>query len=444
MVKVNFLAKGIVACCMLLLSSIMAYAEYPDGSPVAINGKLKVENGQLVNECGYPTQLRGMSTHGLAWNPDAYTEESIKTLVEDWNISLFRIAVYTHEWGGYTTNQWRSRDEYHQIIDNLVSICGKYGIYCLIDWHVLNQGSGNPYNTIEDATYFWSYMSRNHREDKHVIYEICNEPNGNTVKWSNVKKYADEIIPLIRKADPYTIIVCGTPTWSQDVDEAAKNPLQYDNIMYALHFYSGTHTDYLRSKANTALSKGLAIFVTEFGTSKADGSGGVYFDECNKWMKWMDDNNISWANWSFCDKKETSAALKPNAVSSGNWNDVSESGEYIKSKLAEPYKEKFQKCDSQGGELIFPELLCDTCHSVEDINNEIAVNIFPNPIEESFTIDAPFQVERIVIYDMLGKEVERIENLNNDNYITHNLQKGIYQVKIYGSKFITVKKLIKK
>ena len=45
---------------------------------------------------------------------------------------------------------------------------------------------------------------------------------------------------------------------------------------------------------------------------------------------------------------------------------------------------------------------------------------------------------------MLGKEVERIENLNNDTYITHNLQKGIYQVKIYVSKLITVKKLIKK
>ena len=188
----------------------------------------------------------------------------------------------------------------------------------------------------------------------------------------------------------------------------------------------------------------MAIFVTEFGTSKADGSGGVYFDECDKWMKWMDDNNISWANWSFCDKNETSAALKPNAVASRNWNDVSQSGEYIKSKLAEPYKEKYQECTGQN-ELILPELLCDTCDAVEDINNNVAVNIYPNPTEDGrFSIEAPFQVEMIAIYDMLGKEVERIENLNNDNYITHNLQKGIYQVKIYGSKFITVKKLIKK
>lgn len=445
MIKVNFLTKNIIACCLLLLSSVMAYAEYPAGSPVALNGKLKVENGQLVNECGNPVQLRGMSSHGLAWNPTAYTDASFKALVEDWNISLFRIAVYTHEWGGYTTEQWKSREEYNLFIDNLISLCAKYGIYCLIDWHVLNQGSGNPNRTIDDASYFWDYMAKNHRDDKHVMYEICNEPNGTSVTWSVVKKYADNIIPLIRKIDPYTIIICGSPTWSQDVDLAAKDPLQYDNIMYSLHFYSGTHTDYLREKANTAINAGLAIFVTEFGTSRSDGNGGVYLDECDKWMDWMDENNISWANWSFCDKNETSAALNPNAVAKGDWNDVSESGKYIKNKLAEPYKDKYIQCSGQQ-EPILPEILCDTCDAVEDIQNDLNVQIYPNPINQdnSFFIDAPFSVEKIIIYDMLGKEIERIENLNNNNYITHNLQKGIYQIKIYGSKFITVKKLIKK
>jgi endoglucanase len=44
--------------------------------------------------------------------------------------------------------------------------------------------------------------------------------------------------------------------------------------MYALHFYSGTHTSWLRDKANTARSAGLALYVTEFGTSQASGDGG--------------------------------------------------------------------------------------------------------------------------------------------------------------------------
>lgn len=443
--RMNFITKSILACCMLLFTSVMAFAQYPEGSPVGINGKLRIENGQLVNECGTPVQLRGMSSHGLAWNPDAYNESSIKALVEDWNISVFRIAVYTHEWGGYTTGQWRTREQYHEIIDNLVDLCGKYGIYCLIDWHVLNGGSGNPNNTLTEATYFWEYMAKKHRESSHVLYEICNEPNGGSVSWYVVKKYADTIIPIIRKIDPYTIIICGTPTWSQDVDKAARSPLEYSNIMYTLHFYSGTHGRPLRDKADEALSRGAAIFVTEFGISKADGGkdGNIYTESCDYWMDWMNEHNISWCNWSFSDKEESSAALNKNAVRNKDWNNVSASGAYIKSKLAEPYKDSYVQCD----EHFDPELpeICDTCNAVEDINNDVDVIIYPNPmVDNAFSIEAPFEVEKVIIYDMDGKEVERYDIPNTNYYITHNLREGVYQVKIYGSKFITVKKLIKK
>ena len=188
------------------------------------NGRLRVRDGKLVNKNGTPIQLRGMSTHGLAWNPDTYNEDSLKTLVTDWHISVFRIAVYTHEWGGYCTDEWKSKDEYHKTIDELIAICKKLGIYCIIDWHILNEGSGNPNITIEDARRFWTYMAAKHKNDTHILYEICNEPNGKDVGWSEVKKYTDDIIPLIRSIDPETVIICGTPTWSQDVDEAAENP----------------------------------------------------------------------------------------------------------------------------------------------------------------------------------------------------------------------------
>ena len=70
----------------------MSFAQYPENSPLALNGKLKVEYGKMVNECGYPTQLRGMSTHGLAWNKNTYNESSIKTL-EGYNNILNNIKI---------------------------------------------------------------------------------------------------------------------------------------------------------------------------------------------------------------------------------------------------------------------------------------------------------------------------------------------------------------
>ena len=105
--------------------------------------------------------------------------------------------------------------------------------------------------------------------------------------------------------------------------------------MYALHFYSGTHTDYLREKAKDALTK-IPIFVSEWGVSDASGNGGVYLDEARKWIDFMNENNISWANWSLSDKNESSALLingSPNNSLDDNY--LTESGKFIKQVMKE-------------------------------------------------------------------------------------------------------------
>lgn len=304
-----------------------AFAQYPSGSPVAINGKLKVSGTQLTNECGNPVQLRGMSTHGVQWFPNCYTALSLNTLVNEWGLDVFRIAMYVQE-GGYINNPsyWKTW------IDNMVTECGNRGIYCLIDWHVLNPG--DPNTNITEAREFWSYMSAKHTGKKHVLYEICNEPNG--VTWPTVKTYANEIIPRIRANDASAIIVVGTPSWSQDVDLASADKLNYTNIMYALHFYSGTHTSYLRDKANVAIANGAALFVTECGTSTASGDGGPYLTEMQTWIDWMATNRISWINWNYADKSETSSALSPGACGTSSWSNTSASGSFMKKKISSP------------------------------------------------------------------------------------------------------------
>jgi hypothetical protein len=46
--------------------------------------------------------------------------------------------------------------------------------------------------------------------------------------------------------------------------------------------------------------------------------------------------------------------------------------------------------------------------------NKNDVNIFPNPFFYSATLQAqkPLQSATLIIYDMLGKEIKRMENLN--------------------------------
>jgi endoglucanase len=179
-------------------------------------------------------------------------------------------------------------------------------------------------------------MAQKYGEYPNVIYEICNEPNGLDTTWKEaIKPYAEEVIPVIRQYDPDNIIVVGTPNWSQRVNEAADDPITgYDNIMYALHFYAGTHGQWLQDAAADAIASGLPLFVTECGTSEASGGGGVYETEFLTWLSFLQKNNISWVNWSLTNNGEESGILVMNADRDGKglWteNDLSQSGRFIR------------------------------------------------------------------------------------------------------------------
>ena len=91
-------------------------------------------------------------------------------------------------------------------------------------------------------------MAERYQNSPAVLYEICNEPNGN-VSWKNdVKPYAQEVVKTIRDAGSDGVILIGSPTWSQDIHLAAADPVQGKNLMYTLHFYAGTHGTDLRQR----------------------------------------------------------------------------------------------------------------------------------------------------------------------------------------------------
>ncbi|MCY7813170.1 cellulase family glycosylhydrolase [Bacillus spizizenii] len=296
-------------------------------TPVSINGQLSIKGTQLVNQDGKAVQLKGISSHGLQWYGDFVNKDTLKWLRGDWGITVFRAAMYTAD-GGYIDNP-----SVKNKVKEAVEAAKELGIYVIIDWHILNDG--NPNQNKEKAKEFFKEMSSLYGSTPNVIYEIANEPNGD-VNWKrDIKPYAEEVIPVIRKNDPDNIIIVGTGTWSQDVNDAADDQLKDANVMYALHFYAGTHGQFLRDKANYALSKGAPIFVTEWGTSDASGNGGVFLDQSREWLNYLNSKNISWVNWNLSDKQESSSALKPGASKTGGWplSDLSASGTFVRENI---------------------------------------------------------------------------------------------------------------
>lgn len=107
--------------------------------------------------------------------------------------------------------------------------------------------------------------------------------------------------------------------------------------MYTLHFYAGTHGDDLRQRMDTSLADGLPIFVSEWGTSRADGSSGVFLTKSAQWLDCLEARGVSWVNWSLCDKNDTSAALIPGTSAdkqSFTAEDLTASGQFVFSRLS--------------------------------------------------------------------------------------------------------------
>lgn len=304
--------------------------EQNNKTPLEINGKLSVKGKNIVNKNGDIFLIQGVSTHGISWFPEYVNLETFKTLRDDFNVNTIRIAMYSNPNDGYNTSL-------HSKVSEGVEYAKSLGLYVIIDWHILNDN--NPNQNKDNAKNFFSEMSEKYKDYDNVIYEICNEPNGN-VEWEkDIKPYAKELISTIRSKDNDSIIIVGTPTWSQDVDIVSKTPIENEtNIVYALHFYAATHKQYLRDKLKIALDNNLPILVSEFGICDASGNGNIDKNEANTWIKYLKENNIGYVCWNLSNKNESSSILKSSTQKISNWTDeeLSEEGIWLK----ETYKKK--------------------------------------------------------------------------------------------------------
>ncbi len=341
----KIMRKHLLSLGLILVTAVFSFGQ---SNALLSNGKLQLVGNQLSNQCGDPVQLKGMSTHAPMAHQDCYKSSAVAALANDWGADVLRLAMYTADVGiskGYINGD---RDFWDGWIDGMVKLTEDNGMYCIIDWHILEDN--NPFTNIGTARTFFSKMSKKYANKRHVIYEICNEPNGG-VSWGTIKDYAEEIIPIIRANDPDAIILVGTPEWSSRPQDAAANPLtgaNAHNVMYVVHFYANSH--YWQDRVISASSK-IPIFVSEWGSVDASGNGGFNSGNSNNWLSVLDGNNdgnqkISHVNWAFVDKDEAASALTENACEANAWDSRTTAGNYIYNILKAD--DNFSACTAAG------------------------------------------------------------------------------------------------
>ena len=307
-------------------------------TPVELHGQLHVTGTELRDASNKKVQLKGVSSMWLNWENDGYAEnlEGLKWLRNNWILSLIRAAMGVDPDGAYLStmnpekaNPEKAKAQVTKIVDNAIAA----GVYVLIDWHTEKANE----QTAESVAFF-TEMATKYAGVPNVLYEPFNEPT--KLDWSTVlKPYHEAVVAAIRAVEPDSVIVLGTPNWSQDVDKAAQDPLVGKNLMYTLHFYACDHGSFLINKAKSALARGAALFVTEWGATKADGGteGEVCQEKSQTWMDFLNPLGISWAAWKFDNCPDSTCFLSSDAPVTGGWTSEYLHGEglYVRARMQE-------------------------------------------------------------------------------------------------------------
>lgn len=343
--------KKILAIMSLAAVSAMAISASRLG-PVSTYGELKANGSKLSGSCpdyaDKAVQVKGMS---LFWSSAAdsatvfYNESAINLMVKEMNIEVIRFAmgVKNDEFDkgrGYLTG---GEDLQKAMLMNVVNAAIDNDIYVIIDWHI---ESGNGYTS--DAVKFFEFAAQKYGSYNNVIFEVWNEPKDGA-SMGTVASHANSVISAIRKYSDNLVLV-GSPEWSSHPEQCAEAGIQDSKNNYGctLHFYAATHQvgDYgYNSRAADALSNNVPVFATEWGTVSADGNGGANRDESEKWINWMNENKISWANWSASAVNEGSAAF--NKLNIDNGLSYSTSGQMVKGWMNG--KSGYKDCGLQNG-----------------------------------------------------------------------------------------------
>jgi endoglucanase len=307
-------------------------------TPVSRHGQLHVCGRRLCDEAGGHVQLRGMSTHGTQWYAGCINARSLDALADSqgaggWGADVLRVSTYVQE-GGYATNPRLFTKRAARMVRQATA----RGLYVVIDWHLLDPG--DPFVNLARAKRFFGAMTQRFADQDNVLYEIANEPNG--VPWSRIRSYAEELIPVIRAADPDAPILVGTAGWSSfgvsdghDPRQVVRNPVRADNIAYTFHFYAASHgADYRKALARA--SRRLPVFVTEFGTQRYTGNGPNDFASAGRYLALMRKRGISWVSWNYSDDWRSGAAFETGTCPDGPFDTdavLKPAGEWVRDRI---------------------------------------------------------------------------------------------------------------
>ena len=305
-----------IAASALLMGAVSANADALSAKPLRVGpvqnyGALGTNGGKIVSQkTGSEVMVRGMS---MFWSDATgiqyYNKEVIKWAVENRKMDVVRYAmgINCYNSDGSCSNKLDEKYSYignsdlqKNKIDQMVEAAIENDIYIIIDWHSHRAYDGSEKS---QAKSFFSEMAKKYKDVPNIIWEVFNEPAGSYNDWGQIKSYASDVIGGIRSAGSKNLALVGTPEWSQ---MGQCGGVSGDNIGYVFHFYAASHSvGSYSGRVSSCKNGGNAVFITEWGTTDANGSGSTNTSAASEWENFMEQNKISNCNWSLRNAEST-------------------------------------------------------------------------------------------------------------------------------------------
>lgn len=283
-----------------LLFTMTAPAMAADLLPAPSLPRLSVERNRIVDDAGTPITLRGVSLCSLEWHKPLDQIRDVTTPPTKWNANVLRLPIQKKEW-----DRLGPQDYLKAYLDPAVKMCTDRNIYCILDWHDVSEW--NKPESIKNLERFWTIVAPRYSRNPNILYEIYNEPTepkSRTIEnWNAWRETAQAWVDMIRKRAPETILLIGSPHWSQMPSFAVQTPFEGKNLVYTAHVYPNWKEkqwdDLFGEASNT-----IPLFITEWGWSAQEKAWwGIKGDQASygdKLRAYLDARPwINWTAWSY-------------------------------------------------------------------------------------------------------------------------------------------------
>ena len=272
---------------------------------------LHVEGNALKDPSGNTVILRGVDLIDLAateqWEGGINKMIDRLTAPNDaqgsspgWATRVLRLAVVPGDSDTGTPVGYMPGIQYYErFLRPTVDYARQKGLYAIIDWHYIADTTPNAAST----TAFWQDIAPQFAGDTNVFFELYNEPM-DSGSWATTKPNMQAWYDTVRAVAPDNIVFVGTPNWSQQVGDAAADPLTGTNIVYVAHMYpQHWQSQSLRAQITSA-SQTVPVFMTEWGfwESPMDALlNGTITSYGAPFQQFVEDNHLSWSAWCASD-----------------------------------------------------------------------------------------------------------------------------------------------